>query len=695
MRQFDVARHQPHPPGYPVFIALAKAVHAAGPSEPASLALLSVSAATLGVFTIAAWCRALGGVSGPTVAIVTAVLTIASPLYWFTANRPLSDMAGLTAVVAVQALILAAKTDRGLAIASFCAAAAVGLRSQAFWLTTPLLVWAVVNRGWRPIRAAVAYAVGLAAWGIPLVAVSGGLRAYWHAVSNQGAEDLGGIRMFWTTPTLREGVDALYYAFIAPWAVWPIAATVLLLASIGVVTLWRRSERALAVVAAGFGPYLIFDVLFQETFTSRYALPLVPPVAFLAASGALAMTRPRYVGVAAAMAAAIAGAHIGGVSLAAYARQPAPAFRLLADMGAAGRAVDAPPVLGMDRREALDLRRPMQWVGAAMPAIAGQLPSRPQHEWLSPVKYWNDGGAAPVWFVADPERTDIDLIGHAAPVRYRWLLPYPVLMSGTRPNEMDWYRIDVPRWYIGEGWALTPEAAGVTAARRGDADPRRLAWIAADSADQSIAIGGRNFSRTTTTIDIDSTLGHVGRFVVSPGFFARILPVPHRTAPVERRFERLDVDVGIGGGVALEQFDVSTLGHPIAVFGNGWHEQEYNPVTGLRWRWMSNSGDLLVTPAPGPIALRLEGESPRKYFERGSRLVVRAANQVLFDQTLSADFSLTIPIARQQGLVTLETDQTYVPAARSRRTKDHRALGLRIFKCEVAPLTAPASGPGK
>ena len=34
-----------------------------------------------------------------------------------------------------------------------------------------------------------------------------------------------------------------------------------------------------------FGPYAIFHLLFQETITVRYALPLLPAVAFLAARG--------------------------------------------------------------------------------------------------------------------------------------------------------------------------------------------------------------------------------------------------------------------------------------------------------------------------------------------------------------------------------------------------------------------------
>ena len=28
---------------------------------------------------------------------------------------------------------------------------------------------------------------------------------------------------------------------------------------------------------------------------------------------------------------------------------------------------------------------------------------------------------------------------------------------------MDWYELDPPAWYFGEGWALTPETAGVAA----------------------------------------------------------------------------------------------------------------------------------------------------------------------------------------------------------------------------------------
>src|SRR5205814_592044 len=124
------------------------------------------------------------------------------------------------------------------------------------------------------------------------------------------------------------------------------------------------NRRALALVAAAFGPYFVFDLLFQETFTSRYALPLVVPMAFLAVAGMRVL--PRRGGVFAAVAIALFDAHVGGTSIAAYSAQKAPAFRLLDDMREAARSTTA--VVAMDRRNSLDFRRPLAWDGGARSA---------------------------------------------------------------------------------------------------------------------------------------------------------------------------------------------------------------------------------------------------------------------------------------------------------------------------------------
>ena len=45
VRNFDVTQHQPHPPGYPVFILAAKILHVILPSDAHALCLLEIGRA--------------------------------------------------------------------------------------------------------------------------------------------------------------------------------------------------------------------------------------------------------------------------------------------------------------------------------------------------------------------------------------------------------------------------------------------------------------------------------------------------------------------------------------------------------------------------------------------------------------------------------------------------------------------------
>ena len=71
---------------------------------------------------------------------------------------------------------------------------------------------------------------------------------------------------------------------------------------------------------------------------------------------------------------------------------------------------------------------------------------------------------------------------------------------------------------------------------------------------------------------------------------------------------------------------------------------------------------------------------------------MRSGGRVVFDESLSSDFSVDIPIANADETIVLETDQVFVPADRSRRSADRRHLGLRIFKCELRPSPSNDSG---
>jgi hypothetical protein len=393
------------------------------------------------------------------------------------------------------------------------------------------------------------------------------------------------------------------------------------------------------------------------------------------------------------------GAHIGGTSIAAYSGAKAPAFRLLDDMSAAARTLSQPAMLAPDRREWFDLRGPRKWLGDSSPRIAGMLAAPPQHEWLEAVKYWNGGGRAPLWFVVDPARAGIDLVQHGDPVRYRWPVPYPVLLSGVRPNEMDWYRVDQPEWYVGEGWSLTPETAGVADAdRRGPSLAPIAGWIDRRVLGGILMIGGRSLDTAAhprLTVSVEGR--PVWDEVLNPGPFlvGRRLPSDVAEAGNPRIYARLTVQA-VGPGVAIEQFDASAT-RALSGFGAGWHEPEFDPRTGRRWRWLSERGEVIYEPnfrmsavdvVDGrPLTLHLEGESSRKYFPRASLLTIRSGERRLLVTSIGEDFSIDVPVEGSGPLV-LETDQVFLPADRGwRRSADRRHLGLRIFKAEIRKAT--------
>jgi hypothetical protein len=71
----------------------------------------------------------------------------------------------------------------------------------------------------------------------------------------------------------------------------------------------------------------------------------------------------------------------------------------------------------------------------------------------------------PLWFLADPRRIDlalVDPVSRRVRGRYEWTSDAPRFIRGTRPDAVTWHEVAAsPGWFAGEGWALSPELAGV------------------------------------------------------------------------------------------------------------------------------------------------------------------------------------------------------------------------------------------
>jgi hypothetical protein len=744
---FDVAKHQPHPPGYPVFIALGKAstsiLRAAGvPSpEPRGLAIWSaISGAALvwllyrfffAISIAGRGIQTLGvGLQPSPVAWWATVVAVTSPLFWFTALRPLSDMTGLAAAVAAQALIASAIAGTGrlraLTWGGFVAGLAIGIRSQTCLLTLPLLGLALVlpRAGLRArdrISAIAAAAIGVLAWGIPLIVASGGLSNYAAALGSQAGEDFSGVVMLWTTRKPRVALDALTFSFLWPWG-QPIAAGLVIgIALVGAVRMLWKIPRALGLLLVAEVPYAIFHLLFHETITVRYALPLVAPIAYLVvcafdwAGGALLA-----VGATALVAWSL------GISVPAtiwYGRHSSPAFMALQEAAAQSAVRD--PAAGS---RAIGLhavaRRAVDWLEAAptpgpginlgrheTPAVELGFRRSPDRgprlleaphgrEWLTLIDQWRADPASLVWFVADPRRTDLALFdpwARRGPLVYRWGFVEPPFVGGTRPGDSDLYAMEPPGWMLDKGWALTAEVAGVTA--KDGLGPHRkpsVAWIRARPDAATLLIGGRHLGASNDppvwiAISLNGAL--LDAFEVKPEFFFRLIALPAGTLARGTGYLPLDVVSKAADGsnrvipLSLEQFDLQSPGTPMIGAEDGWYEPEYDPRTARSWRWTAEHATLWVRPVGRDVALTLAGESPLRYYDTAPALTVTLAGREVARFSPPADFTqeVVLPadaLAAADGRVVITSDKFFVPAARD-GSPDKRHLALRIYSYAV------------
>jgi hypothetical protein len=216
VERYDLAAHHPHPPGYPLYIGILKALAAVGVDALHGMVALSILAAALGAWLIVPLTARLvasgeaagsaggtggagdrraeapddGGKADPERAgvlagLFAAALYVFDPLLWFYGELPLvyAVEGGMTVGLAWAALRMGDGRARFLA---GCAAFALagGIRPSTLVLLLPLFlfgVWRAWRRGLRwgglAAGAGVALAVGLA-WLLPLLAAAGGLAAY-------------------------------------------------------------------------------------------------------------------------------------------------------------------------------------------------------------------------------------------------------------------------------------------------------------------------------------------------------------------------------------------------------------------------------------------------------------------------------------------------------------------------------------
>jgi hypothetical protein len=349
-----------------------------------------------------------------------------------------------------------------------------------------------------------------------------------------------------------------------------------------------------------------------------------------------------------------------------------------------------------------ELRRPLH---AAEPIGLPVTWASRQREWLALVNYWRAGGSEPVWFLANPRRTDLALIDRHSRtdvVRYRWAAEHRAEVSGTRPAAVDWYRLRPPMWFLGEGWSLTAETGGVARATGTGLDRRPIVgWMRCQSSPMQMMIGGRRLGEgakgpVDLVVRIEETV--YDRWTVKDEDRSFLRFVFLREGCSSSPYARLTVSAAEGPrtsapasqllpAVAIRQFDVQPATRFIVGFGPGWYDDEYASDSGLHWRWASDRAVLRVRGPVQDVRVRIRGESPLRYFDAPPTVTLSAAGRVWGRIAPASDFEFDVTVPadaarRAGGDLILETSRAFVPA-QTEGSSDTRRLGLRIFDVRV------------
>jgi hypothetical protein len=303
---YDVVRHRPHPPGFPVYVALAKIVSFVLPAFRSYQFINGLAACALfpllyllGRELKLPFAAAFGG----------ALLYVFLPNVWYFGGTAFSDVTGTTMIVAACLLLLRGRRS----VPAFVSGAivlglATGIRPQALlFAAVPALMatWAQ----WKVSRVRVA---GVIAIGAAIVAVCYGGAALasssvagYFETSASLKEYLRKVDSFLAPgrPPLR---SLLATYFVDPMRSGKLGLVISVLAAIAAVAALVRRDWRVIVLLSIFAPFAIFAWLMLDlNSVTRYSIAWLPLYALLAAHAPFALLPVRSARVAALASATI------------------------------------------------------------------------------------------------------------------------------------------------------------------------------------------------------------------------------------------------------------------------------------------------------------------------------------------------------------------------------------------------------
>jgi hypothetical protein len=284
---YDVAKHQPHPPGFPVFIAAAKLLTSIGLSDFRALQAVTLIASVFLFPAMFLLCRELR-LAFPTAVAASMVLAFL-PNVWFFGETAFSDVPSLVLSLAACAMLLrGCRSSRAYLGGAVLLALAAGVRPQNLIIgAVPALI-----ATWYQARARhFALIASSAALGMLIVAIAYGVAIQstgWQRYREVVAEHEHYIRtvdsfLSTTRPSLLGVADDFLFR---PFRAGALNTVIAILSAVSAIVSLARARWPILIAIATFGPFAIVAWLTLDWLSaSRFAIAYAPLSAILSADG--------------------------------------------------------------------------------------------------------------------------------------------------------------------------------------------------------------------------------------------------------------------------------------------------------------------------------------------------------------------------------------------------------------------------
>lgn len=293
VREYDVAHHQPHPPGYPIFMALAKFVRLFVQTDFHALQIVVVASALLFFPAVFFFARELR--FDFRTSLLGALIASFLPNVWYYGGTAFSDIPGIVSGLFASVLILRGCRDsRAYVAGALLLGLSAGIRPQNLMTAAvPALIATIIRIrvSWKSVVAgALAGAIAVIGCYAGAALASESVDAYVNIMHIQSkyVHDVDS----WHNPTRQSLGEVARKVFLEPVGAPKLfmAIEILMLVSL-LDSAWRRRAAPLLALLS-FLPFMIFT-LFELSYEAipRYSIGYLVAYALLAADGLGAIAR--------------------------------------------------------------------------------------------------------------------------------------------------------------------------------------------------------------------------------------------------------------------------------------------------------------------------------------------------------------------------------------------------------------------